>query len=607
MLSKTSSFTSKLSRSFVLWRKVIELLKFSNKKLGVFVLAASVLEIVLTLGALFAVKLAVEDIAQAASADGSVDLGRVLWSVVVVLGLFLGGRIMHSVANYYRAAQGFVVSDYVNRAIQERAVAADLSFYDSSLYYDSLERARQAGAQRPAQVIANALNVFRGGMMLFGIAIVLFFVEWRLLPISLIAVAMMLVVQVRFTRERFHLQRQLVQKERHASYADYVMTSQPFAKEIRLWDIGAYLRAQYLNIRKAVRKDYLTIERRKSIAESLVSIVGTLVVLASAAFILYRFSTGQAELSDLIMVVLLLVRAETAGRDFVTSLSKLYDDQLFLNQLFAFLDLEPVMKPDAKAETLPSGTKQGVVLDHVTFSYPTAERPALRDVSLNIKPGQFTALVGGNGSGKTTLIKLLCRLYDPQEGSVTYDGVDVRSFDPTAYRRQFSVIFQDFAQFAYSGRDNMRLSDLGQESDDARLENVSKLTGAHDVLEALPNGYETVLSRMFDGGVELSGGQWQKIALSRAVFPDSKFIILDEPTSAIDPNAEAELFDGFRDKLEGRGALVISHRLSTIRQADYTYVLDGGRIVEEGTHEALIGQGGRYAEMFERQGRSYRS
>lgn len=607
MLSKIRPFTDKMSRSLVLWRKVIELLKYSDKRLGILVFGATLLEIALTLGALFAVKLAVEDIARAANAEAAVDLNRVLWAVVVVLALFLGGRIMHSVANYCRAAQGFVVSDYVNRAIQERAVAADLSFYDSSLYYDSLERARQAGAQRPALVVANALNVFRGGMMLLGIAVVLFFVEWRLLPISLIAVALMLVVQVRFTRQRFQLQRQLVQKERHASYADWVMTSQPFAKEIRLWDIGAYLRAQFMTIRKAVRKDYLTIERRKSIAESLVAVVGTLVVLASAAFILYRFSTGQAELSDLIMVVLLLVRAETAGRDFVMSLSKLYDDQLFLNQLFTFLDLKPVMQAQTTVTPLPDVAEEGVVLDGVTFSYPAAERPALRDVTLRIRPGQFTALVGGNGSGKTTLIKLLCRLYDPQDGAVTYDGIDVRSFDPVAYRRQFSVIFQDFAQFAYSGRDNMRVSDLGGDSDEARLKNIAHLTGAHDVLEDLPQGYETILSRMFDGGVELSGGQWQKIALSRAIYPESKFIILDEPTSAIDPNAEAELFDGFRDKLEGRGALVISHRLSTIRQADYTYVLNKGKIIEEGTHEDLIGQNGRYAEMFERQGRGYRS
>lgn len=606
MVSETRSLVGKLSRSLTLWGKVLELLKYSSKRLGFLVFGATLLEIILTLGALFAVKLAIDDIARSGSSDAAVDLARVLWAVCLVLALFLGGRLMHSVANYFRAAQGFVVSDYVNRAIQERAVAADLSFYDSSLYYDSLERARQAGAQRPAQVIANALNVFRGGMMLLGIAVVLFFVEWRLLPISMIAVALMLVVQIRFTRDRFRLQRALVQKERHAAYADWMMTSQPFAKEIRLWDIGAYLRAQYMKIRTSVRKDYLTIERRKTIAESLVSVVGTLVVLASAAFILYRFSTGQAEISDLIMVVLLLVRAETAGRDFVTSLSKLYDDQLFLNQLFAFLDLEPVMRADATPKSLPAKAEDGIALEHVTFSYPAAERPALEDVSLRIRPGQFTALVGGNGSGKTTLIKLLCRLYDPQAGAVTYDGMDVRGFDPVAYRRQFSVIFQDFAQFAYSGRDNMRLADLGGDRDAERLKTIAQLTGAHEVLEDLPNGYDTILSRMFDGGVELSGGQWQKIALSRAIFPESKFIILDEPTSAIDPNAEAELFDGFRGKLEGRGALVISHRLSTIRQADYTYVLNNGKIVEEGTHTELIKLNGRYAEMFERQGRGYR-
>lgn len=606
-MSKSSPPASKLSRSFVLWRKVIALLKYSSKRLGVLVFISAVLEIALTLGALLAVKRAVDEISRSATADGSVELGKVIWAISIVLALFLGGRIMHSVANYFRAAQGFVVSDYVNRAIQERAVAADLSFYDSSLYYDSLERARQAGAQRPAQVIANALNVFRGGMMLLGIAAVLFFVEWLLLPISLVAVVLMLGVQLRFTRQRFQLQRALVQKERHASYADWVMTSQPFAKEIRLWNIGAFLREQYMKIRVAVRRDYLTIERRKSIAESLVSVVGTLVMLASAAFILYRYSIGEAELSDLIIVILLLVRAEAAGREFVLSLSRLYDDQLFLTQLFAFLDLEPVMKTQAAPRDIPEDFEQGVALEHVTFSYPSSEKPALTDVSLRIRPGQFTALVGGNGSGKTTLIKLLCRLYDPQTGRVTYGGIDAREFDAVTYRQRFSVIFQDFVQFAYSGRDNMRLSELGRDSDAARLEQVAQLTGAHDVLAPLPQGYDTVLSRMFDGGVELSGGQWQKIALSRAIFPDSKYIILDEPTSAIDPNSEAELFHEFRSKLDGRGALVISHRLSTIRQADYTYVLENGKIVEEGTHSELITQNGRYAEMFERQGRGYRS
>lgn len=607
MSSITTKIANRFWRSVGIWQKVLALLRFSDRRLGIIVVVATVVEIALSLGALLAIKFAVDDITRIAETEDTVDLMQVFISVAAVMGLFLAGRIVGAVANYFEVNQGFVVSDYVNRAIQEKAVAADMSFYDSALYYDNLERARQSGSQRPAQVIANALATLQSFAMLIGIAIVVLFVEWLLLPMSLIAIGFMLLVQVSFTRQRFRLQRKLVTKEREAGYADWVMTSEPFAKEVRLWDIGRYLQDRYMVIRRSVRRDYLAIERRKTIAESLVAVLGTAVVLGSTGFVLYRYSTGDAALSDLIVIVLLLLRAESAGRSFVSSLTQLYNDQLFLTLLFNFLDLEPEMKAPDSAKQIPETSQQGVALEHVTFSYPGSSRPALSDVSLRIKPGAFTALVGGNGSGKTTLIKLLCRLYDPQEGAVTFEGVDVRDLDPADYRRALSVIFQDFAQFAFTGQDNMQLSRLGQEGDSLRLQNAAMLTGAHEVLQDLPNGYNTILSRMFDEGVELSGGQWQKIALSRAIFPESKFIILDEPTSAIDPNAEAALFDGFRNKLEGRGALVISHRLSTIRQADYTYVLDAGRIVEEGTHDALINLKGSYAKMFERQGRSYRA
>lgn len=605
MVPQISRLKAKLVQSLDLWRKVMGLLRFSSRWLGIAVFCLTLLEIALTLGGLFVIKTLVETIA--GSDDLRADIRPILINAILVLGLFLAGRITNSVANYYRSAQGFVVTDYVNRAIQERAVAADLSFYDSSLYYDSLQRARQAGAGRPAQVIANVLNVVRGGLLLGAIIVIIVTIEWRLLPVSLIAVVLIMIVQIRFTRERFERQRKLVPKERASIYADHLMTHELYAKEIRLWDLGAYLRDVYMRLRVSMREQYLAIERRKALSESAVALVGTLLFMGATGFMLYRFSTEQATLSDLVMVILLLLRAETAGRNFVSSLSALYDDQLYLIQLFRFLELKPEIEAGHSTAALPAPTDDGVQLHNVSFRYPEAETFALQDVSLQLRPGRFTALVGGNGSGKTTLIKILCRLYDPYEGTVTYNGVDVRSLDPLSYRKQFSVIFQDFVKFAFTGRDNLRVSELGQEADAPRLERAATLTGAHEVLEELPKGYDTILSRMFDGGVELSGGQWQKVALARAVFPTSKFVILDEPTSAIDPNAEAELFEGFRDKLEGRGALVISHRLSTIRMADYTYVLDKGRIAEEGTHDELLAKGGRYAQMFERQGRGYRS
>lgn len=604
MASVFSSRVQRLTRSFELWRKVMALLKYSSRRLGVLVFSLTLLEIVLTIGALFAVKATVE--AVAVSDDLRGNSREIFGYIALILALFLAGRVVQAIGNYYRAAQGYVVSDYVNQAIQERAVAADLSFYDSALYYDTLERARQAGAGRPALVIANALNVIRGALMLVAITIIIVTIEWLLLPVSLFAVALVLVVQLRFTRERFERQRDLVQKERRSLYADYLMTAEPFAKEIRLWDLGQYLRDFFMKLRVSIRQDYLAIEKRKSRAEILIAVLGATLFCGAAGFILWRFTNGQATISDLVMVILLLLRAEVAGRDFVSSFSRLHDDRLFLEQMFQFLDLQPIIQREEDHAPLPSPDDQGVVLENVSFRYPASENLALDDVSLQIRTGRFTALVGGNGSGKTTLIKLLCRLYDPQEGRILYHGQDVRTLDPVSYRQQFSVIFQDFVQFAFSGRDNLRLARLGEANTEERMLQAAQMTGADTVLSDLPKGYDTILSRMFDEGVELSGGQWQKVALARAIFPKSEFVILDEPTSAIDPNAEADLFDGFRDKLEGRGALVISHRLSTIRMADYTYVLDKGRIVEEGTHEELISKDGHYARMFERQGRGYR-
>ncbi|EDQ02986.1 putative ABC transporter ATP-binding protein (plasmid) [Sulfitobacter indolifex] len=601
---RANTLKEKVTKSLSLWSEVFALLRYSDPRLSVIVVIATGAEIGLMLGALFAVKAVIQVMAETESI--SAITGQIFAYASAIMSLFLAGRVVQSVANYHRVAQGYIVADYVNQSLQDRAVKADLSFYDSALYFDSLERARQAGAQRPAMVISNVLSVFRGGLMLIALVVVLGSIEWRLLPICFVAVVLVLLVQLRFTRLKFERQKELVQQERQAGYADWLMTTEPHAKEIRLWDLSNYLRGIFQRIRVMLRREYLIIERRKAIAESSVAVVGTLLFVGAGGFLLYQVNTGQADISDLVIIILLLQRSEIAGRDFTGSLSRLYDDQLFLNQLFKFMEIEPKIESKVYSAPLPTTLNEGIQVENVTFRYPGTDRPALDGASLQIRPNTFTALIGGNGSGKTTLIKLLCRLYDPQEGRITYEGTDIRELDPVAYRRHLGVIFQDFVQFAYSGRENLRISDLTQE-DEERMLKAAKLTGAHEVLSSLPNGYDTILSRIFDGGHELSGGQWQKVALARAVYPHSKFIILDEPTSAIDPNAEAEIFEGFRDKMEGRGALVISHRLSTIRQADFTYVLEKGRITEAGSHVHLINNQAGYAKMFEKQGRGFRT
>jgi len=290
----------------------------------------------------------------------------------------------------------------------------------------------------------------------------------------------------------------------------------------------------------------------------------------------------------------------------VQQLSQLYEDQLYLGLLFEFLDIRPVLEEPAVPSPLPVATSDGLRVQGVGFHYPGTDRDVLRDISLHIPEGRVVALVGANGSGKTSLIKLMCRLYDPTRGRITLDGQDIRDFALEDYRRQFSVIFQDYARYAASVRENIRLGDVRLPEDSPRVAEAAVKSGADPFIQGLKLGYDTPLSRMFDNGEEISQGQWQKVALARAFVPDSRIIVLDEPTSALDPMAEYELFKDFRKIIGERSALVISHRLSTIRQADYIYVLEDGEIRESGTHDELVALQGTYAGLFDRQAHFYR-
>jgi ATP-binding cassette subfamily B protein len=285
----------------------------------------------------------------------------------------------------------------------------------------------------------------------------------------------------------------------------------------------------------------------------------------------------------------------------------LYEDHLYLGQLFEFLDVEATLSQPANPLVVPRPMAKGIVIDKVTFQYPGSPKVALKDISLTIAPGQVIALVGANGSGKTTLIKVICRLYDPTQGKIWLDGTDVQQFDLDDYRRVFSVTFQDYAKYSLTVRDNIRFGDISLPKDSPAIPQAAVTSGADEFIRQLRYGYDTQLSRTFDEGEELSIGQWQKIALARAFLKQSQVVVLDEPTSALDANAEYELFQNFRDRIAHRAAIVISHRLSTVRQADYIYVLDRGQIVEEGTHDALMHHNSIYKRMFERQGFYYQN
>jgi ATP-binding cassette subfamily B protein len=299
-------------------------------------------------------------------------------------------------------------------------------------------------------------------------------------------------------------------------------------------------------------------------------------------------------------------RGQSYLREMMAGLARIYEDNLFLSDLHEFLDLKPKVAEPPRPAPFPQPIKSGIVFDRVSFHYPNDGREVLKNVSLTIEPGETVALVGENGSGKTTLIKLLCRLYDPTAGNIAVDGIDLRNYSAAALRREIGVIFQDYSHYNLTARENIWLGNVELPADDDRIALAAQQAGAHEVIQKLPESYQTVLGYWFEKGTELSVGEWQKIALSRAFLRDAQLIVLDEPTSAIDAKAEYEFFQKFRQLTKGRAVILVSHRLSTVRLANRIYVLAGGAIAEAGTHDQLIHCGGAYARLYEMQAQRYR-
>jgi ATP-binding cassette subfamily B protein len=431
-------------------------------------------------------------------------------------------------------------------------------------------------------------------------------IEWRLLPVLLTAVGIAILVRIHFTRRMFAWRMSRTQMERRAGFLDWMLTSDAHAKELRLNHLGEHFAEQFSSIRDKIRIEQLRMERLRLLVEFGVAVLGAAIFVGAGAWLLHLALAGSMSIGQVVLFILLLRQGEAAGGEVVSALSRIVDDYLFLDRLFDFLDLKPMMTRPLLPVAIPATLRDGIRLENVSFRYPDAAEPSLSDVSLHLPPGRIVALVGENGSGKTTLIKLLTRLYDPTSGTITLDGQDIREIDPEAYRRLFSAIFQDYAVYPETVAENIRFGDVTIELDRRRVEDAARRGGAISFIDRLPSGFDTPLTKLFDNGHDLSVGQWQRLALSRSFYPNSRFIIMDEPTSAVDPAAEFELFENFRTRLEDRGALIISHRLSTVRQADHTYVLEKGRILEGGTHEELITLDGVYASLFGRQAKYYR-
>lgn len=570
-------------------------------------LALLVVQGALPLVSLYLMKLVVDAVITALAApDRGAAFGQVMLLIGLTGGVALLSALFRSVAGLVNEAQGQVVTDYMSDILHAKSIEVDLEYYESAQYYDTLHRAQQEAPFRPTRIVNGLVQAAQNGVSLLAMAGLLFSFHWGIAAILFAAAVPGLFVRLRYADQTYRWQRQRTPTERRAWYFHWLLTGDMHAKEIRLFDLGSLFVRRFRELRQQLRRERLEIATRRSATELVTQASATLAVFGSYAFIAYRTVQGTITLGDLVMYYQAFQRGQGFLQEILSGLAGLYEDNLFLSNLYEFLDLKPKVVEPRHPRPVPQPMQTGIAFDHVSFHYPTGTREVLEDITLTIRPGEVVALVGENGSGKTTLIKLLCRLYDPMDGIITLDGIDLRQFETTALRHEISVIFQDYAQYHLTARENIWFGNLDLPPDDERIVAAAQHSGADDVITGLPQSYETTLGKWFEDGEELSIGEWQKVALARAFLRDAQIIVLDEPTSALDAKAEYEVFKEFRQLAQDRTAILISHRFSTVRMADRIYVLNDGRIIESGTHDELVHLGGTYARLFEIQAQYYR-
>ncbi len=568
--------------------------------------ALVVVQGVLPLANLYLLKLLIDSVtASVGAADQGAALNRVLLYVVLMAAFTLLNTVIGLVAGIISQTQAMIVTDYMQDIVHAKSVAIDLEFYESPEFYDTLRRAQGEASMRPMRILQGLLQLGRDAVSLLAISGLLLSFNWVFVVVLLAAVAPGFVVRIWYSGTLYRWQRARTATERKTWYYTWMLTGEQHAKEIRLFGLGDLFMDRFRDLRQRLRFERLRLARRQALFSFGAQLTSTVAIYGAYAVIAHRALSGAISLGDLVMAFQAFQRGQGYLQSALQSLAGLYEDNLFIADLDEFLRLEPHVVSPAHPKLFPRPLKRGVAFEDVSFTYPGGTRQALCDITLTIRPGEKIALVGENGSGKTTLIKLLCRLYDPTEGRITLDGVDLRDLAVTDLRRAISVIMQDYVQYNLTVEDNIWFGDVSAPPERAHIARVAHESGAHEVVARLPREYDTVLGKMFQDGEQLSIGEWQKIALARAFLRDAEIIILDEPTSSLDARAEYEVFRKLHALTQGQTAITISHRFSTVRTADRIVVLDNGRIVEHGPHEALLRQGGQYAHLFTLQASQY--
>ncbi len=585
--------------------RAVELVWTTSKALTVVFFLTTLIGGLLPAAVAWVGKLIVDGVVAAQASGAQEDLVAALKWVGLeagIVALVLGTRQITSACQSLLRA---LLGNRVNVMVLRKALSLDLTHFEDSEIYDQMTRARREASSRPLSLVRGTFGLVQNLISLatYG-AILLGFSAWAVGVLALAAIPSF-IAETRFAGEAFRLFRWRTPETRKQMYLEAVLAREDYAKEVKLLGLGPLLLERYQAIFDQLFGEDRSLTLRRNTWGFLLGLLSTGAFYGAYAWIALTAVRGEISLGDMIMYLAVFRQGQNAFSQVLTAVGGMYEDNLYLSNLYEFLELEVPEEAGGASEGPDPG--DGIRFEGVSFTYPGATEPALHDVTLHVRPGEKLALVGENGSGKTTLIKLLTRLYEPSGGRVLLDGLDLREWNGEALRRRIGVIFQDFVRYQMLVGENIGAGDIEAFDDQDRWQEAASKGLAHPFIDKMPAGYETQLGRWFKDGQELSVGQWQKIALARAFMrTDADVLVLDEPTSAMDAEAEVKLFDHVRTSTADQMAILISHRFSTVRQADTIVVLHEGAVQERGTHEQLMEADGRYAHLFSLQAQGYR-
>jgi ATP-binding cassette subfamily B protein len=584
------------------WPKTLRLIWAASPRWTAAWLVLLLVQGLLPVASVYSIKLFIDGLTAAMKANGDWEYARpALVLLLLVVGVTLLIELLQSGIDWIRTAQAEFTQDHIKGLIHKKSAELDLSFYQSAEYHDCLHQVHSEAGSRPLALLENGGSLLQNCITLIAMAAVLMSYSRWLPLILLVSTFPAFYVVLRFDRLYHQWWQRTTAGRRWAQYYDAMLTRSEAAAEVRLFGLGNHFCSAYQSLREKLRGERLAQVRKQNLAKVAASGAALLVSGITIAWMASRALEGAATLGDLALFYQAFNRGQGVMRALLGNIGGILTSSLYLGNLFKFLELRSNVLDPAEPVAVPERLNRGIEFDQVTFHYPGSDKPVFKGFDLFIPPGRVVAIVGPNGAGKTTLFNLLCRFYDPQSGSIRLDGIDLRQMSVQQLWRIITVLFQSPLPYHATAGQNIALGDLESIPSLAEIERAARCAGAHQIIANLPQGYDTLLGKWFADGVELSGGEQQRVAMARAYLRNAQIVLLDEPTSFMDSWAEAEWFERLRELVEGRTAVMITHRFTIAMRADIILVLDEGQVVESGTHQELLSHNGLYARSWSAQ------